>query len=205
MKALFVITTKDIPLSGFSKVRQKLTSELDSFMENNILSDYDDSSVKCYLQKYHHNSLTKEVKEYLNDCDSIPIFKRFIGDYGIYVSLCLSEDEAGFADSTSHEYVGELVKIAQNDIENEFGTPPEKIFVIAHEADLTYAKEPPRFYGQEECECETLKSIPDGHIYIYWHEARCCVYNDFVKLLSEVDMCLEKACRDMIKFFGETE
>ena len=204
MKTLFVITTVNLPLSGFTKMEQELTSELDCFMKYNILrNDY--PSVNHYLQEYHHYSLTKEVKDYLSDCDSIPILKRVVGDYGIYVSLCLSEDEAGFADSISHEYVGKLVKIAKNDIENVFGTPPEQIFVIAHEADLTYAKEPPRFFGQEECESEILKSIPDGHIYIYWHESRYYIYNDFVKLLSQDDNCLEKACKDTVKFFGVTD
>lgn len=199
MKTLFVVTTKDLPLSGFTEVQQDQISELSSFMSQNILNDYEDSSVKHYLLNFKHKTLNNDVREkFLINKEHIPILKRIVGDYGIYVSLCLSEDESGYGDNISHEYVGRLVDIACSDCQIDIN----HVFVIAHEADLTYAKEPPRIFGKDECLSDTLISIPDGHIYIFWHEARFEIYSNFIKLLSATDAQLLQGCEQVLKTFG---
>lgn len=209
MKALFVITTRDIsdniPKSGFSQVKQELVKELDSFMEKEILYD---QSVRQYLQDYNHDSIyeSDEVKKYLKGCGSIPFFKRIVGDYGIYLSLCLSEEEGGCADPASHEYIGTLVQLAQKDIKEECGCEPDNVVVIVHEADLTFAKVPPRHFGQEECQSDILKGIPDGHIYLFWHELKCKIYNEFITKLHLDDDSLISACKTTLAdFFGIKE
>lgn len=204
MKTLFVVTTKDIPLNGFDLINEGSLKRLNDFVSEKFLCEYDDSSIENYLCSFKHRSLADDVRVYLNNCKNLPILKRYVGDFGIYVSLCLSEDEAGYADEISHEYVSIILEEARKDFNVHFNSAPEQIYVIAHEADLTYAKESPRFFGQEECLSPVLKTLPDGHIYIYWHEARFLLYNDFIKRLDCEDDVVKKACIDALKFFGKS-
>ena len=118
MKTLFVVTTKDLPLSGFSLVNDKYAKQMGDLLRSTIL-DYGDSPVVTYLHNYKHKSLKESTRAFLNECKLFPILKRIVGDFGVYVAPCLSQDEAGFADEDSHNFVGKLVDIAKADVREE--------------------------------------------------------------------------------------
>ena len=198
MEALFVVTTKDLPLSGFARVENKYSNQMDDYLKGSILEDNDLAIVE-YLKNYKHKMLKESTRVYLNSCDEFPILKRFVGDYGIYVAPCLSEDESGYGDEYSHGFIGKLMDIAENDIKDKLNTVPKQIYVIVHEADLTFAADEPKVFSQDRCLTKKLKDLPDGHIYIFWHELRFRMYKDFILKLSDPDdSTVIQACKDAL-------
>jgi len=193
-----VVTTKDLPLASFTRVKEKYSELMDDCLRGSILED-SDSAIVEYLKNYKHKMLKESTRVYLNSCNAFPILKRYVGDYGIYVAPCLSEDEAGYGDEDSHRFIGELVDIAKADLKDELKTVPKQIYVIVHEADLSFALDEPKVFGQDKCLSESLKALPDGHIYIFWHELRCGMYEHFIMKLDDADdSTVIKACEDAI-------
>lgn len=202
MKALFVVTTKDLPMSGFSLVNEKYAKQVGDLLRSTILDHDDESAVETYLHNYKHNSLKESTRAFLNECKLFPILKRIVGDYGIYVAPCLSKDEAGYGDEASHDFVGKLVDIAKADVYEELNCEPKEIYVVAHESDLTFALDKPDFFSQDKCLSESLKRLPDGHIYIFWHELKFRIYKDFIlKLADTNDSAVIDACENALDFF----
>ena len=200
MRTLFVISTKDIPVGHFDRL---VSTELEDIIVQKIMTkdeEGEDNDIVTYLQNYKHAVIDKEVKEQLRNEEHLPIIKRVVGDYHIYVTLCISSDMAPKGGKSGHDFIAKLIDLAKNDM--QFDGKEDRIYVLAHDKDLCKEGNPAdnnRFLPANEFKGE-LAQLEDIKVYVYQHKSGVEVYNSLILSLRAGDDVLLKKCKRISMF-----
>lgn len=208
MNTIFVITTKDLPVSNLNRYTiHRENPSLDDLVCSKIMSvpvNGGTNLITDYLTDYQHPRVNDSVLDFLSDCKSIPIFERTVGEFSLFIAPCISAQYSGGATAACHRYIANIVKFALKKMGQD---SPIYVYVFAHDLDLIYKEDKggnnrPLETGEDgECMGE-LSNLPTGHIWAFQHESGVRIYENIIQNLTKDDQELEKGCRTVLSLIS---